>query len=118
MAHSPNRENSSLANPQAGELRIAHSKRVFVNRNLKMRSVQMIGFDMDHTLAVYQDTPLETLAFDATREKLIAEKGYPESIRDLRYDPDLIIRGLVTNIAPRRQAAWWQTMLNPLSINT
>jgi len=70
---------------------------MFVNRNLKMESVRAIGFDMDHTLAVYKDLPLESLAFDATRDKLIVEKGYPESIRTLEYDPLLIIRGLVVD---------------------
>ena len=94
QGHRP--ENSSLANPY-GEPRIAHARRMFVNRNLKMESVRAVGFDMDHTLAVYKDVPLESLAFDATREKLIVEKGYPESIRALQYDPQLIIRGLVVD---------------------
>jgi HAD superfamily 5'-nucleotidase-like hydrolase len=52
---------------------------------------------MDHTLAVYKEEPLESLAFDATREKLIMEKGYPDSIRSFQYKPQLIIRGLVVD---------------------
>lgn len=94
--HDRRSANSSLVNPH-GESPIAHTKRMFVNRNLKMESIRAIGFDMDHTLAVYKDEPMEALAFDATRDKLISEKGYPESIRDLRYDPSLIIRGLVVD---------------------
>ncbi len=89
--------NGSLLDLHAGEKHIPHSKRVFVNRNLKMSSIRAIGFDMDHTIAVYQKLPMETLAFEATRDKLIAEKGYPASIASLRYDPDLIIRGLVVD---------------------
>jgi HAD superfamily 5'-nucleotidase-like hydrolase len=92
----PHPENS-LHDLYPGEQHILPSRRIFVNRNLKMESVRMVGFDMDHTLAVYRDEPTEALAFDATRDKLIDEKGYPDSIRTLRYDPDLIIRGLVVD---------------------
>ncbi|UCE02833.1 MAG: HAD-IG family 5'-nucleotidase [Candidatus Latescibacterota bacterium] len=94
--HKPYPENS-LHELHAGEQHILPSRRIFVNRNLKMESVRMMGFDMDHTLAVYRDEPTEALAFNATRDKLIEEKGYPDSIRVLRYDPDLIIRGLVVD---------------------
>lgn len=88
--------NGSPRDPH-GERHIPPSRRIFVNRNLKMESIRMIGFDMDHTLAVYQKLPLETLAFEATRDKLIAERQYPESVRNLLYDPDLVIRGLVVD---------------------
>jgi HAD superfamily 5'-nucleotidase-like hydrolase len=89
--------NGSPRDPHGSEKHIPPSRRIFVNRNLKMESIRMIGFDMDHTLAVYQKLPLETLAFEATRDKLITEHHYPESVRNLRYDPDLIIRGLVVD---------------------
>ena len=89
--------NGSLLDLHAGEKHIPHPKRVFVNRNLKMSSIRAIGFDMDHTIAVYRKLPMETLAFEATRDKLIAEKGYPQSIAALQYDPQLIIRGLVVD---------------------
>ncbi len=97
MALHGHRPDPSARTDPHGEPRIAHHRRMFVNRNLKMESIRVIGFDMDHTLAVYKDVPLESLAFDATRDKLIAEKGYPESIRTLKYDPQLIIRGLVVD---------------------
>ena len=87
----------SLHDLQGEHTQIPHARRIFVNRNLKMASVRAIGFDMDHTLAVYRKLPTETLAFEATRDKLIAEKGYPDSIAMLRYDPQLIIRGLVVD---------------------
>lgn len=94
--HKPYPENS-LHELHADEQHIVGSRRIFVNRNLKMESVRMVGFDMDHTLAVYRDVPTETLAFEATRDKLIEEKGYPDSIAALQYDPELIIRGLVVD---------------------
>lgn len=78
-----------------GEWQIEPPRRVYVNRNLKMRSIRMIGFDMDYTLAVYDKLHLEKLAYEATRQKLIDERAYPEGIRNLEYDPGFAIRGLV-----------------------
>jgi len=101
------KENSEVRlQPAAQELRefahvdeesIVKTKRVFVNRNLKMKNVRLIGFDLDHTLAVYAKTPIETLAFDETKKKLVEEKGYPEELMKLQYDPEFVIRGLVVD---------------------
>jgi len=93
----PQRDTAPPLDLYAGESHIEPARRVFVNRNLKMRSVQAIGFDMDYTIAVYDKYVLEKLAFDATRDKLISEKHYPEAIRTLEYDPELVIRGLVVD---------------------
>jgi 5'-nucleotidase len=71
--------------------------RIYVNRNLRMRTIRMIGFDMDYTLALYDKVVLENLAFEATRAKLIVELHYPEAIAGLRYDPECVIRGLVVD---------------------
>ena len=62
-----------------------------------MTQIRAIGFDLDHTLAHYDPTSVEELAFDLTKEKLVANKGYPPEIRDLRYDPTFVIRGLVVD---------------------
>jgi 5'-nucleotidase len=74
--------------------RIPYSRRIFANRNLHMRSVQMVGFDMDYTLAVYH-TAIEELAVDLTLERLVRNRGYPKAIKSLTYDPTFAIRGLV-----------------------
>ncbi len=76
---------------------IPHESRIFVNRNLKMDSIHWIGFDMDHTLALYNRNFIEALAFDLAREALIRERGYPEALREARYDPAFGIRGLVVD---------------------
>src|SRR2546426_4063764 len=91
----PQREFAPPSALHAGEWHIEPPRRIFVNRNLKMLNIRMIGFDMDYTLAGYHKLHLEKLAFDSTLDKLLAEKHYPESIRQLRYDPELVIRGLV-----------------------
>jgi len=68
--------------------------RIFVNRNLRMSGLEAIGFDMDHTLAVYDPGPFEELAFDQTKAKLLAA-GYPPELASVRYDAAFVIRGLV-----------------------
>ena len=81
----------------SAESHIPLSQRIFVNRNLKMQNIRMLGFDMDHTLAVYKKAPFEELAYRATLKKLVEDRGYPESIAQLQYDPQLTIRGLVVD---------------------
>ncbi len=39
---------------------------VFVNRNLRMADIELVGFDMDYTLAIYHMRRLEQLSFDMT----------------------------------------------------
>jgi len=55
----------------------------------------MVGFDMDYTLAIYKKQPMEQLQYDLTVERLITRGGYPEEIRQLKYDPTFIVRGLI-----------------------
>jgi len=57
---------------------IPRPERVFTNRNLRLSSVQAIGFDLDHTLAHYDALAVERLAFEVTKRKLVEQRGYPE----------------------------------------
>jgi HAD superfamily 5'-nucleotidase-like hydrolase len=79
------------------EHRIPRRHRVFVNRNLRLSKIRAIGFDLDHTLAHYDPIPVEELAFDLTKQKLVESKGYPKEILDLKYDPTFVVRGLVVD---------------------
>jgi 5'-nucleotidase len=79
------------------EIDVARKNRVFCNRNLRMDSIEMIGFDMDYTLALYHQDRLERLSIELTLEKLINKHGYPEAIRDLHYDPKWAIRGVMVD---------------------
>jgi 5'-nucleotidase len=72
-----------------------HGRRIFTNRNLRMGSIEAIGFDMDHTLAVYNTENFNHVCFDMAIERLIDAKDYPEIIRTVTWDPDAIIRGLI-----------------------
>jgi HAD superfamily 5'-nucleotidase-like hydrolase len=79
------------------EHRIPRRHRVFVNRNLRLSKIHAIGFDLDHTLAHYDPLPVERLAFDLTKRKLVENRDYPDGILGLQYDPQFVIRGLVVD---------------------
>ena len=79
------------------EIDVARKNRVFCNRNLRMDSIEMIGFDMDYTIALYHQDKLEQLSIELTLNKLIQKHGYPEELRSLAYDPRWAIRGLMVD---------------------
>eukprot|EP00559_Dactyliosolen_fragilissimus_P000702 CAMPEP_0184866656 /NCGR_PEP_ID=MMETSP0580-20130426/23149_1 /TAXON_ID=1118495 /ORGANISM="Dactyliosolen fragilissimus" /LENGTH=592 /DNA_ID=CAMNT_0027366451 /DNA_START=122 /DNA_END=1900 /DNA_ORIENTATION=+ len=68
---------------------------VFCNRELKLDGVRAIGFDMDYTLAQYQQPAFDQLAFDGAKEKLVKALGYPEEVLDFEYDHNFWVRGLI-----------------------
>jgi HAD superfamily 5'-nucleotidase-like hydrolase len=69
--------------------------RIFVNRNLRMRSIGAVGFDLDYTLAHYRYRELDDLAFRLTQRKLVEKRGHPREILDVPFDPEFVVRGLV-----------------------
>ncbi|MBC8134112.1 MAG: HAD-IG family 5'-nucleotidase [Deltaproteobacteria bacterium] len=83
----------------ARPLDIPRKNRVYVNRNLRLDRIEMVGFDMDYTLAIYDQARIEQLSIQATLDKLCVNKGYPDEIRHLAYEPALAIRGLVVDRA-------------------
>ncbi|HEU4616247.1 MAG TPA: HAD-IG family 5'-nucleotidase [Kofleriaceae bacterium] len=89
----------SLLGETTTEIDVARKNRVFCNRNLRMDSIEMIGFDMDYTLALYHQEKLEQLSISLTLSKLVEKHGYPEEIKDLHYDPRWAIRGLMVDRA-------------------
>lgn len=79
------------------EIDVPRKNRVFCNRNLRMDTIEMIGFDMDYTLALYHQDKLEQLSIELTLNKLIEKHGYPEDLRRLHYDPRWAIRGVMVD---------------------
>ena len=77
------------------DIDVSRARRIFCNRNLKMASIEVIGFDMDYTLALYQQDRLEQLSIELTLRKLIENHGYSDEILGLSYDSRLAIRGVV-----------------------
>lgn len=72
-------------------------QRVFAYRNLRLESIKAIGFDMDHTIALYAADVFERLCFDLAVENLVETKGYPEAIRDVPHDREAVTRGLIVD---------------------
>jgi HAD superfamily 5'-nucleotidase-like hydrolase len=81
----------------ADEEVFAPERAVYTNRDLDLSGIKVVGFDMDYTLAIYKKAPMEQLQYDLTVERLITNLGYPEAIRELKYDPSTVIRGLVVD---------------------
>ena len=88
---------AALLSDITSEIGISSRSRVYCNRSLKMTSIDVIGFDMDYTLALYHQERLEKLSIELTIENLIRNLGYPEEIRQLRYDARFAVRGLVVD---------------------
>jgi len=76
------------------EHRTVSSTDVFCNRELRMDNIRAVGFDMDYTLAQYQQPAFDQLAFDGAKEKL-ATLGYPDEVLDFVYDHTFWVRGLI-----------------------
>ena len=74
---------------------LALGSRVYVNRNLRMRNLGAVGFDLDYTLAHYRYREIEDLAFRITQRKLVEKRGHPEEILEIPFDPEFVVRGLV-----------------------
>src|SRR5215468_8328911 len=86
-----------LIETAARPLDVPRENRVYVNRNLRLDKIEMVGFDMDYTLALYDQAQIEELSMRATLHKLVTAKGYPAAIQTLAYDPMLAVRGLVVD---------------------
>ena len=52
-------------------------RRIFCNRELNMKQIEAVGFDLDYTLAEY-NTDFELLAFDGAIQKLLG-MGFPRT---------------------------------------
>ena len=75
--------------------RIPRTRRVFVNRNLKMASIDWVGFDMDYTLAIYNQVEMDRLSIRATIDKLVLRSYPADVLREVDYKIDFPIRGLL-----------------------
>ena len=81
--------------PQAEPTRIPRTRRVFVNRNLRLGQIDWVGFDMDYTLAIYNQAEMDSLSIQGTIAKL-ARRGYPEELlRQISWPVHFPMRGLL-----------------------
>jgi len=68
--------------------------RVFCNRNLKLSGISWVGFDMDYTLAIYDQPAMDDLSIRATIDKLV-KRGYPAFIKSVPVSTQFPVRGLL-----------------------
>jgi 5'-nucleotidase len=93
----PETQINALLSEVQTEIDVPRRDRIFCNRNLRMDSIEMIGFDMDYTLALYHQDKLEKLSIQLTLQKMVEKRGYPPEIRQLAFDPKWAIRGLMVD---------------------
>jgi HAD superfamily 5'-nucleotidase-like hydrolase len=70
-------------------------RRVFCNRTLNMRSIQVVGCDMDYTLVHYDSQRWERSAYEYMK-RAFAARGWP--VAGLEFDPELVSLGLVMDL--------------------
>ena len=85
-----------IESPRGSEHPPPCNRRVYCNRNLRLDQVDMIGFDMDYTLAIYRQQEMDRLSIEATVKKLVG-KGYPDALLTMDYRIDFPIRGLLVD---------------------
>jgi len=73
---------------------IPRARRVFVNRDLRMSTISYVGFDMDYTLAIYDQPEMDRLSIEATVKKLVT-RGYPDLIAEIPQATEFAVRGLL-----------------------
>ena len=83
-----------LIEKPAHGMSIPRKDRVYANRNLRMGTIDWIGFDMDYTLAIYRQEAMDALSVRLTAERLV-QRGYPGYLTDLDFDTRFPIRGLL-----------------------
>ena len=69
-------------------------RRIYCNRSLRLDQVSWVGFDMDYTLAIYDQQEMDRLSIKATVDKMLA-RGYPERLGTLDYPVGFPVRGLL-----------------------
>uniref|UniRef100_A0A7S3Z779 5'-nucleotidase n=1 Tax=Lotharella globosa TaxID=91324 RepID=A0A7S3Z779_9EUKA len=94
-------ETSSVVGAYAGTVGLmaftnieGYQGEIFCNRNMNMKGISAVGFDMDYTLALYRPDTFEKLVYKEALKRLVNKKGYPSSILGYEYDPTYYVRGL------------------------
>ena len=72
----------------------AYKRQIFCNVELNGNSVEAVGFDMDFTLAQYNDE-FNLIAFEGAKRNLVNNFGYPEEVMDIQYNENDFRRGLI-----------------------
>jgi HAD superfamily 5'-nucleotidase-like hydrolase len=71
---------------------------IFTNRTLRFSRIKAVGFDFDHTLAVYNCAALDRLAMDLVIDRLIREEKIKEEYFDSLPAAEFACKGLCVDI--------------------
>ncbi len=89
------RRRTRAEKPTRAAARPGPERGIFCNRTLNLRSIKAVGYDMDYTLIHYRVEKWEQRSFSHMRRKLTG-LGWP--VRDLRFDPKTVQRGLIIDL--------------------
>ncbi len=83
-----------LTPPAVGATPPNAGHRVYCNRSLRLDHIDVVGFDMDYTLARYRQEEMDRQTIAAAIPKML-ERGWPKSFREMPIALDYAIRGLM-----------------------
>ncbi len=69
-------------------------RQLFCNVEMNGESLDAVGFDMDFTLAQYNEA-FDLLAFNGAKKNLVESLGYPAFVSGIEYKPEDFRRGLI-----------------------
>ncbi len=73
------------------------ARSIYVNRTLRFDSIEAVGFDFDHTLAVYNCENLDSLAMQLVIDRLIKYEDIPKQFFDHIPDASFARKGLLVD---------------------
>ncbi len=82
---------------RAEDVLVERQKQIYCNRDLRFEYVDVVGFDMDYTLAPYIQDAMDELSVRLTLERLVSHRGWDPDILRIEPRPDFAIRGLVVD---------------------
>jgi len=75
-----------------------HERAIYTNRTLRFGQVSAVGFDFDHTLAIYNCPALDDLAGKLVADRLVEHEGIPREWLDEIPDPGFARKGLILDL--------------------
>lgn len=91
--HIPRSPDDKLSSVSAIGSSINPYDSVYVNNYVNLQQVQVVGFDLDYTLATYSDS-LQELIYKLAMDILVSSFGFPSCLKDVPHASSYAIRGL------------------------
>jgi len=75
-----------------------HHRAVYTNRTMRFGQIDAVGFDFDHTLAVYKSEALDALAGKLVADRLVEHEGIPRELLEGLPDISFARKALILDI--------------------